>query len=95
MITPTIMTTTIISSPKEVVGGWAEDLQKMGFKRGWMLVVYDLHSGLDRPEYIPENEDVREAVREYARVGAEEVLEIYALSQPIGPQLEQAKAWNW
>ena len=74
---------------------WARAAQKGYFNQGWMLVVRDLATEEVKPEFVTTDKDVREVVRNYHRVGAEEVLEIYDLGKPLPPQFEKPIAWEW
>lgn len=80
---------------KKEAKGWAKSAQKGYFNSGWMLVVRDISTKAIHPEFVTIDRDVKEVVREYNRIGAEEVLEIYDMSKPLPPQLEQALTWEW
>lgn len=85
----------IPKTTKEEAKDWARSAQKGYFNNGWMLVVRDIGTGAIHPEFVTIDRDVKEVVREYNRIGAEEILEIYDMAKPLPPQLEQEVAWEW
>ena len=80
---------------KEVVVKWIKDLAAIGVNGSHVLVVQDLHSAYEYPELVFSTRDVLNKIRNYPRIGAEVVVEVYNLNIPLEPQLEQGeRVWN-
>lgn len=80
---------------KGQVKKWLKSFSDMNIKEGWVLIVRNLLTDRLDPVLIKPEEDIREKVREYQRVGAEEVMEVYSLDFDIDTQLKEQRAWNF
>lgn len=80
---------------KEIVVKWVKGLAAMGVNGTHVLVVQDLNSGYEYPELAFSVTDVLDKIRNYHRIGAEVVVEVYNLNVPLEPQLEDGeRVWN-
>jgi len=78
---------------KEDIHEWLKEGKKKGMTH--VIIVCDDFQWEDYPIYIMPGQDVKEIEKKHGVEQMERVMEIYNLSLPLEPQIEEERAWHY
>lgn len=60
-----------------------------------LVVVCDTFDYDDYPVYVQKGQDVRKVVDAYQGKSMQQVMEVYNMSMPLEPQINERRSWNF